>query len=183
MIAIAVIWLVFFIPSWTRRSEHIALEQSIASERTSIPDSTAQRADRLQRTKNIFAIAFALLFMGALASFVAIAASFGFLFLGLGLLALSLLSMRVSQAASSLLAAMLDEIANARSVARSRQATARSRSWTPNPLPKPLIGKQPVLGEQAVSGEVTNPDVIQLSQRKQLRAIELDEIMARRRAI
>lgn len=177
LIAIAVIWLVFFIPSWTQRNEHIALEQSIASERTSIPDSIAQRANRLQRTRSLFAIAFAFFFMGALASFIAIASSVGFLFLGLGLLTISLLSMRVSKAASSALAAILDEIANARSLARSRQATSRSRSWTPNPLPKPLIGEQPV------SGEVANPDVIQLSQRKQLRAFELDEIMARRRAI
>lgn len=177
LIAIAVIWLVFFIPSWTQRSEHIALEQSVASEKISIPDSIAQRANRLQRTKTSFAIAFAILFMGSLASFIAIAASVGFLFLGLALLALSLLALRVSKAASGLLLALLEEIATSRSKARSKQAAARSRSWSPNPLPKPLIS------EPLVTAEVSNPDVIQLSQRKQLRATELDDILARRRAI
>lgn len=182
LIAIAIIWLVFFIPSWTQRSEHIALEQTIKATKAEIPDSLAQRANRLQRTKTVFGLGFGLLFTASLASFIGIAASIGYLFLGFGLLALALLALKVSKAASAALTDMLEEIAESRMKSRAKKTRASTRSWTPNPLPEPLI-KEPARTPAPQPAEQKSADVIEFSQKRKLKASELDEILARRRAI
>lgn len=181
----AVVWLIVFVPGYTSRSQLAARTSLVRrSEREAAkkrPVTPQQQLIRLTNTQRGFAILFALFFLGSVAAVVAslVDASFWFALIPTALL--SAFSLLVSRAAARRAAQIAKSLhANRQRIRSSATRTAAqsaSREWTPNPLPAPMATK-PLEKEQKLA------DVIDISApARTITSKELDEILARRRAI
>ena len=182
----AVVWLIIFVPGYSSRSQLAArtalLRKSQREANRSIPLTPQQRLIRLTNTQRGFGILFALSVLVAIGSAVAalVDASFWPVTIITGMV--SLLSVLMTSAAARAAARIAKDLhanrARIRSSAARSNAQVASRDWTPNPLPRPLT--QQVLPKE----EAKLADVIHISgPARSISSKELDEILARRRAI
>ena len=167
LMALAILWLVFFIPSWSSSREFVELEKRMPKmvERNTVPSSLAEQISRLQKTRLISAMVFAMFLLGAGFSFVSMTNSLAWLLLALPSLAVSAGAIMLSQKAKKEIEVILESLLK-RPQFKSKPI-AKPEGWSPNPLPKPLI-------EESAPVE---DNVIELPKVK----ADLDEIMRRRR--
>ena len=188
LVIVAVIWLLVFVPGYTQRSQitetaKYVIQQQRESDRK-IPMSKDEQLRRLINTQRGFSVLFGLFVLGAIALWVAAVPNQSLLPLAAVALALALGSLLVSRAAANQAAKLAGALHARRLEVRSKASKALSnpsgkREWTPNPLPVPLASLPRAEPEAAPMAEV-----IQISQpRRVLTGTEIDQILARRRAI
>ena len=188
LVVVAVIWLLVFVPGYTQRSQitetaKYVIQQQRESDRK-IPMSKDEQLRRLINTQRGFSVLFGLFVLGAIALWVAAVPNQSLLPLAAVALALALGSLLVSRAAANQAAKLAGALHARRLEVRSKASKALShssdgREWTPNPLPAPLASLPKAEPEAAPMAEV-----IQISQPKRvLTGSEIDQILARRRAI
>ena len=188
LVIVAVIWLLVFVPGYTQRSQitetaKYVIQQQRESDRK-IPMSKDEQLRRLINTQRGFSVMFGLFVLGAIALWVAAVPNQSLLPLAVVALALALGSLLVSRAAANQAAKLAGALHARRLEVRSKASKALShssdrREWTPNPLPAPLASLPKAEPEAAPMAEV-----IQISQPKRvLTGSEIDQILARRRAI
>lgn len=188
LVIVAVIWLLVFVPGYTQRSQitetaKYVIQQQRESDRK-IPMSKDEQLRRLINTQRGFSVMFGLFVLGAIALWVAAVPNQSLLPLAAVALALALGSLLVSRAAANQAAKLAGALHARRLEVRSKASKALShssdrREWTPNPLPAPLASLPKAEPEAAPMAEV-----IQISQPKRvLTGSEIDQILARRRAI
>ena len=167
LMAIAILWLVFFIPSWSSSREFVELEKRMPKmvERNTVPSSLAEQISRLQKTRMISALVFAGFLLTSVFSFVSMANSLAWVFVAIPALLLSLGSILLSQRAKKEIEVILASLL-VRTQFKSKPI-AKPEGWSPNPLPKPLVEEQAPVDD----------NVIELPKVK----ADLDEIMRRRR--
>ena len=170
LMIMAVLWLVFFIPSWSTSREFVELEKRMPKmvERDTVPSTLANQISRLQKTRVTTAIVFAVFLLVSVFSFVSIAASFAWLFAGIISLAFSLGAIALSRKAKKEIEVILEGLLKRPQLKKAVQQ--KPAGWTPNPLPKPLI-------EEPKPAAVSRENVIELPKERS----SIDEIMRRRR--
>jgi hypothetical protein len=186
LIIAAVVWLMIFVPGYTRRSqvresaELVKAEQRQAAK--SAPISNDERLRRLINTQRGFSVLFALFLIGAIASFVSALVNPVLWTAFTATSMLALLSVFTQRAAGQQAAKLAEDRhrkqLSARSKAQKVAPQAINREWTPNSLPAPLAPSQ--------MGELAQPlaEVIDIQKPKtSLTSSEIDAILARRRAI
>lgn len=189
LILIAVVWLLVFVPGWTKRSEHKQVTSSISrvvrAEKSTRNPSSEDRIGRLFVTMRSFSLLAAILMVGAVSSWLLLPASL--LNTGLaGLLVIfAVASFIIRLAAKRQLRSLVVQLNAKRQVDRERvikevtNQTNMIREWTPNPIPAPLNLDR--------AGELLTPDaeVIELktAAKKEFDTQDLNAILRRRRAI
>lgn len=188
LVLAAVVWLVAFVPGFTQRSQisetsKYLLQQQREANRQ-VPMSRDQQLRRLVNSQRGFSILFGLTLLASLGLAVAAVGNSALVPVAVVFGALSLISLLVSRAAATAATRLagllhsnrLDVRARA---SRSMNKASTSRDWTPNPIPAPLAS----MPKPAVV-EIKIAEVIELSkQRRTLSGSEIDQILARRRAI
>jgi len=187
LVLAAVVWLFIFVPGYTKRSQIKETTKLIQSARRTQEKSRVQtNDDRLRRlisTQRGFSVIFMLSALAALASVVAATAQNSWWFGFAVALTLCFASLFIQRAAASQAAKLAGNIHRARqrvraSASKSQAQIVKDRQWSPNPLPTPM--------PEVRKGELVQPlaEVIEISSpKKSLAAKEIDEILARRRAI
>ncbi len=186
LIIAAVVWLMIFVPGYTRRSQvRESAELVKAQHRQAVkaaPISSDDRLRRLINTQRGFSVLFALFLIGAIASLVSALVNpvVWTLFALSSLLALvSVFTQRAAgQQAAKLAADRHRKQLLVRNQAHRVAPQAVNREWTPNSLPAPLAPSQ--------VGEIAQPlaEVIDIQKPKtSITSSEIDAILARRRAI
>jgi hypothetical protein len=188
LVIVAVIWLLVFVPGYTQRSQisetaKYVIQQQRESDRK-IPMSKDEQLRRLINTQRGFSVLFGLGALGAIALWIAAVPNQSLTPIALVVSALAFGFLLVSRAAANQAAKLAGALHARRLEVRSKAAKALShsndrREWTPNPLPAPLASLPKTEPEAAPMA-----DVIQISQPKRvLSGSEIDQILARRRAI
>jgi len=175
-----------FVPGYAKRGELIAtaknIKEQVKKERPAEVSTPHSRLDRLVMTQRIFSILFVLLFITAVTNGLFAGVNLGAWILSITLGTLSLMSLVVSRLAAKEASKIAHNIHTARQSVRSSatQAVAKARNnkeWTPNQLPDPLRTSQSDSAPEVA-------DVIDISKpRRMMTSKEIDEILARRRAI
>lgn len=188
LVVAAVVWLLVFVPGFTQRSQisetsKYVIQQQREADRK-IPMTKDEQLRRLINTQRSFSVVFGLSFLAAIGLWVALVANPTLIVLATVLSVLSLASLMLSRAAANQAAKIANAMHSRRLEVRSKASTAMAsaadrRGWTPNPLPAPLASLP------KAEPEVTQmADVIHISQpKKVLTGSEIDQILARRRAI
>ena len=173
LMVIAILWLVFFIPSWSTSREFVELEKRMPKmvERNTVPSSLATQITKLQRTRVVTAVLFAVFLLAAVFSFVSVASSFAWVFAGLISSAISFGSIGLSKKAKNEIELILEGLL--KRTQSKKTVSQKPSGWTPNPLPKPLVEDPEPISVQKPSRE----NVIQLPKKQS----SIDEIMKRRR--
>ena len=188
LVIVALIWLLVFVPGYTQRSQisetaKYVIQQQRESDRK-IPMSKDEQLRRLINTQRGFSVLFGLGALGAIALWIAAVPNQSLTPIALVVSALAFGFLLVSRAAANQAAKLAGALHARRLEVRSKAAKALShsndrREWTPNPLPAPLASIPKTEPEVAPMA-----DVIQISQPKRvLSGSEIDQILARRRAI
>lgn len=186
LIVAAVVWLMVFVPGYTKRSQVRESTNLVRAEQREIAKATPltidQRMTRLINTQRGFSVLFALFLLGAISSFVASAVNPAWLGSAFVLSAIALAALLIQRAAGSQASKLATQRHRSklevRATAQKVAAKPVVREWTPNPLPAPMNRSQP--------GEMTQPlaDVIAIQKpRNTFSGTEIDAILARRRAI
>jgi hypothetical protein len=187
LVLAAVVWLFIFVPGYTKRSQINETTKLIqAARRTEEKSRVPTDDDRLRRllsTQRGFSIIFILATLASIASVVAATAQNSWWFGFAIALPLSFASLFIQRAAANQAAKLAGNIHRSRqrvraNASKSQTKIAKDRQWSPNPLPKPMT--------EARKGELLLPlaEVIEISApKKSLVSKEIDEILARRRAI
>ncbi len=187
LVVAAIVWLFVFVPGYTERSQIRQTATLVASsnraEKKLLPQTNDEKLTRLIRTQRTFSIVFALAALAAVASAAAAMAQNSWWFAFAASLAVSLVALVIQRAASRHAATIAGQIFKGRQNVRTRAAknqavNTKSREWTPNPVPSPMVQDQ--------AGELIIPsaEVISITKPKQaLAKQEIDQILARRRAI
>jgi len=186
LVVAAIVWLMVFVPGYAKRGELIAtaknIKEQVKKERAAEVSTPHSRLDRLVMTQRIFSILFVLLFITAVTNGLFAGVNLGAWILSITLGTLSLMSLVVSRLAAKEASKIAHNIHTARQSVRSSatQAVAKARNnkeWTPNQLPDPLSTSQSDSAPEVA-------DVIDISKpRRMMTSKEIDEILARRRAI
>jgi hypothetical protein len=186
LIIAAVVWLLIFVPGYTKRSQVRETAALVRAEHRqavkSAPLSADDRLRRLINTQRGFSVLFALFLLGSMASMIAALANPGFWSLFALTAIASVLSVATQVAAGKQASKLAGERHRIQLAARSRAQRVPpqvvNREWTPNALPGPIVPSQ--------VGELAQPlaEVIDIQKPKHtLSSSEIDEILARRRAI
>ena len=187
LVLAAVVWLFIFVPGYTKRSQINETTKLIqAARRTEEKSRVPTDDDRLRRllsTQRGFSIIFILATLASIASVVAATAQNSWWFGFAIALPLSVASLFIQRAAANQAAKLAGNIHRSRqrvraNASKSQTKIAKDQQWSPNPLPKPMT--------EARKGELLLPlaEVIEISApKKSLASKEIDEILARRRAI
>lgn len=187
LVAAAVIWLLVFVPGFTQRSQitetskYVIQQQREADKK--IPMTKDEQLRRLINTQRGFSVVFGISFLAAAGLWIYQVANPGFTLLA-GLVTVVavgalILSRAAGQQASRIAASMHANRVSVRSKAAKAMSRQDRREWTPNPLPAPLASLPK-------AEQISEPmaDVIQISApKKVLSGSEIDQILARRRAI
>jgi hypothetical protein len=186
LVVAAIVWLMVFVPGYAKRGELIAtaknIKEQVKKEREAEISTPQSRLDRLVMTQRVFSILFVLLFITAVTNGLLAGVNLGAWILSITLGTLSLLSLIVSRLAAKEASNIAHNIYTARQNVRSSatKAVAKARNnkeWTPNQLPDPLRKSQSDSAPEVA-------DVIDiLKPRRMMTSKEIDEILARRRAI
>lgn len=188
LVLAAMVWLVAFVPGFTQRSQisetsKYVLQQQRASDKK-LPITKDQQLRRLINSQRGFSILFGLSTLAAIGFGVASVGSASLVPVAVLAGVLSVLSLLISRAAANSASRLAGSLHGNRlevraKASRSKTQTPTSRDWTPNPIPAPLSAKV-----QTELVEIKIADVIEISkQRRTLSGAEIDQILARRRAI
>jgi hypothetical protein len=184
LVIAAIVWLIIFVPGYTQRAQLKATTSLMRKEAREVNRNRVltdhDRLARLLATQRGFSVLFALFLLGLIAAAISAAVDSSFWFLAAAAGVFSTLSLLVSRAAASQAQAIAKRLHKSRQDVRSSaaRARARSREWSPNPLPEPLAKRSNLVEETPVA------DVIDISKpRRVLASKDIDEILARRRAI
>lgn len=189
LIVIAVVWLLVFVPGWSKRSEVRAatetVNREVRAQRKAAITSNESRIARLMVTQRVFTFFFAGGAIAAGLAFSNFAAGLVFIGLGAASAVFAILSLLVRIAANRTIRSLVSNLNSKRQLSRERafqqmvQNTETVRLWTPNPLPAPLQIDR--------TGELLAPeaDVIEMknAQKKNFDTQDLNAILQRRRAI
>lgn len=189
LIVIAVVWLLVFVPGWSKRSEVKAATQTVNREvkaaRKGIALTNEARVARLIVTQRVFTFLFIAAAVSSVLAFANSAAGLVFIGLGSSSALVALLSLLVRTAASKALRTMVASLNSKRQLSRERafkqllKNAEPVRAWTPNPLPAPLQIDR--------TGELLTPDAdvieIKNAQKNNFDTQDLNAILQRRRAI
>jgi hypothetical protein len=186
LVIAAVVWLMVFVPGWAKRGEIVAaaknVNEQIKAERKLEQSSPQFRLNRLVMTQRIFSVLFLLLLTAGVTTGLLAGGNSGPWILSITLSAISVLSLLVARAAAGQAGQVAHNIYSARQQVRSSASQAikkavNSKEWTPISIPDPLSKKH-----SASAPDVA--DVIDISKpRRMMTSKEIDEILARRRAI
>ena len=184
LVIAAIVWLIIFVPGYTQRAQLKATTSLMRKEAREVNRNRVltdhDRLARLLATQRGFSVLFALFLLGLIAAAMSAAVDSSFWFLAAAAGVFSTLSLLVSRAAASHAQSIAMRLHKSRQDVRSSaaRARARSREWSPNPLPEPLAKRSNLVEEKPVA------DVIDISKpRRVLASKDIDEILARRRAI
>lgn len=188
LVIVAVIWLLAFVPGYTQRSQinetsKYVIQQQREADRK-IPMTKDEQLRRLVNTQRGFSVMFGLSALGAVALWIATVPNPGLITIALVTSALAVAFLLISRAAANQAAKIAGAMHARRLEVRSKASKALAnssdrREWTPNPLPAPLASLPKAEPEPAPMA-----DVIHISQPKRvLTGSEIDQILARRRAI
>lgn len=186
LIVAAIVWLLIFVPGYTRRSQVKESSSLVRAEQKSQERATGissdERLRRLINTQRSFSVLFVFFLVGSIASSVAAFANSAWWFAFWISTPLALVALFTQRAAGKQAARLAQQRQrNKQNIqARGRKAgnVAQNREWTPNPLPAPL--------QPSSAGEISLPlaEVIDIQKPKNaLSSSEIDAILARRRAI
>ncbi|MDG2497725.1 MAG: hypothetical protein P8M68_06060 [Aquiluna sp.] len=187
LVIAAIVWLLIFVPGYARRSQIKETSKLVASSRRAekklLPQTNDEKLRRLMATQRTFSIVFALTGLAAIASAAAAMAQNSWWFVFAIASLVSVASLLIQRAAGKQAATTAGKIFQGRQHVRTRAAknqatSAKSREWTPNPMPAPI--------SQNFAGELIVPsaEVISITTpRPALAKQEIDKILARRRAI
>ena len=188
LVIVAVIWLLVFVPGYTQRSQITETSKYVIQQQREFDRKTPMTKDeqlrRLVNTQRGFSVLFGLFVLGAIALWITSVSNQSLLPLAAVVSMLALGFLLVSRAAANQAAKLAGALHARRLEVRSKASKALShasdrREWTPNPLPAPLASLPKAEPEVAPMAEV-----IQISQPKRvLTGSEIDQILARRRAI
>ncbi len=188
LVIVAVIWLLVFVPGYTQRSQITETSKYVIQQQREFDRKTPMTKDeqlrRLVNTQRGFSVLFGLFVLGAIALWITSVSNQSLLPLAAVVSMLGLGFLLVSRAAANQAAKLAGALHARRLEVRSKASKALShasdrREWTPNPLPAPLASLPKAEPEIAPMAEV-----IQISQPKRvLTGSEIDQILARRRAI
>ncbi len=186
LVIAAVVWLMVFVPGWAKRGEIVAaaknVNEQIKAERKSQQSSPQFRLNRLVMTQRIFSVLFLLLFIAGVTTGLLAGANSSPWILSITLSAFSVLSLLVARAAARQAAQVAHNIYSARQQVRSSASNAikkavNTKEWTPISIPDPLSKKHSESAPDVA-------EVIDISKpRRMMTSKEIDEILARRRAI
>lgn len=188
LVVAAIVWLAAFVPGFTKRSQITETSKFVRQQQSEanrlIPMTKDEQLSRLINTQRIFSLLFGFLLLGSVALWVMTAANPGLIAPAILVTLLTALSLFVSRAAANRAASLASSLHRTRLQVRAKAnkkipSSAKSREWTPNTLPAPLanLPKAEVLPEPMA-------EVISISKpRKNLSGSEIDQILARRRAI
>lgn len=184
LVVAAIVWLIIFVPGYTQRAQlkattSLMRKEAISANRNRVL-TEHERLGRLLTTQRGFSVLFALFLIGFLAAAISAAVDSSFWFLAALAGVLSVFSLFVSRAAAGQARQIAHKLHRSRQDVRSSaaRAKARSREWSPNPLPEPLAKRATQPEPEPVA------EVIDISKpRRTLASKDLDEILARRRAI
>lgn len=188
LVLAAVVWLVAFVPGFTQRSQitetsKYVRQQQRASDKK-LPITKDQQLRRLINSQRGFSILFGLSTLMAIGFGVASVGSASLIPVAVLAGVVSLFSLLISRAAANAASRLAGSLHSNRlevraKASRSMTQTQTSRDWTPNPIPAPLSARVQV---EVVETKIA--DVIEISkQRRTLSGAEIDQILARRRAI
>ena len=186
LIIAAVVWLMIFVPGYTKRSQVRETAALVKAEHRQVvktaPVTADDRLRRLINTQRGFSVLFALFLLGSMGSMIAALANPGFWFLFALSSIASVLSVVTQAAAGRQASKLAGDRHRSQLAARSRAQRVPpqvvNREWTPNALPGPILPSQ--------VGELAQPlaEVIDIQKPKNtLSSSEIDAILARRRAI
>lgn len=188
LVLAAVIWLVAFVPGFTQRSQISETSKYIRQQQREsdrlVPLSSDERLRRLVNSQRGFSVLFGLGLIASIGLWVGVVASSVSVPLAVVLTLLTVLALLVSRAAATAAARLASQLHGNRlqvraMAAKSLSQATVSRDWTPNPIPAPLSAIQKTA---EVEGQMA--DVIDIAkQRRSLSSTEIDQILARRRAI
>ena len=188
LVIVAVIWLLVFVPGYTQRSQITETSKYVIQQQREFDRKTPMTKDeqlrRLVNTQRGFSVLFGLFVLGAIALWITSVSNQSLLPPAAVVSMLALGFLLVSRAAANQAAKLAGALHARRLEVRSKASKALShasdrREWTPNPLPAPLASLPKAEPEIAPMAEV-----IQISQPKRvLTGSEIDQILARRRAI
>lgn len=187
LVVAALVWLIAFVPGYARKSQIEETSKFVRQQhRESQKAQPLTKDDQLRRLLNTqrgFALVFATALVGAL-TFGFFALSNPALFWAAGLSGfLAIFSLAVSRAAAKAAGKLAADLhrnrVQVRSKAQRSLSNAQTREWTPNPLPQPLASLPKPEPIEAPIAEVISID----KPRKVFSGSEIDQILARRRAI
>ncbi len=186
LVIAAVVWLMVFVPGWAKRGEIVAaaknVNEQIKAERKLQQSSPQFRLNRLVMTQRIFSVLFLLLLIAGVTTGLLAGANSSPWILSITLSAFSALSLLVARAAARQAAQVAHNIYSARQQVRSSASNAikkavNTKEWTPISIPDPLSKKHSESAPDVA-------EVIDISKpRRMMTSKEIDEILARRRAI
>lgn len=181
----AVAWLVVFVPGYSSRAQLSArtsmVRRAQKQQSKNIPLTPQQRLIRLTNTQRTFSVLFALLLITAISLGVSSAVGqlpwFGSAISFVAAVLALAVSRAAARAAGALAQSIYSNRERIRNTAARKVAQSPSRDWAPNPLPAPLAANVPKREEKMA--EVINIT----APARSISSRELDEILARRRAI
>jgi hypothetical protein len=186
LVIAAVVWLMVFVPGWAKRGEIVAaaknLNEQIKAERKLDASSPHFRLNRLVMTQRIFSVLFLLLLTAGVTTGLLAGGNSGPWILSITLSGFSVISLLVARAAARQAGQVAHNIYSARQQVRSSASkvirkAVNTKEWTPISIPDPLSKKQSDFAPEVA-------EVIDISKpRRMMTSKEIDEILARRRAI
>lgn len=186
LVIAALVWLIAFVPGYAQKSQIEETSKFVRQQhKESLKAEPITKDDQLRRLLNTqrgFALLFAAAFIGtATLGFIAISNQ-SLVWISALTGTVGLLSLMVSRAAAKAATKLASDLHRNRVQVRSkaqRNMQSQTREWTPNPLPAPLASLPKLEPIEAPIAEVISID----KPRKVFSGSEIDQILARRRAI
>ena len=185
LVVAALVWLFAFVPGYAQRSQisetsKFVKQQQRESDRAQ-PVTKDDQLRRLLNTQRWFAMLFAVNLFASAGFLVATLQSGGWLAALVASSMVGVLSLAISRAAAKAASKLASALYKNRIQVRQKAQQSRpsSREWTPNPIPQPLAS---LPKPEVIPAPIA--DVISIDKpRKALTGSEIDQILARRRAI
>lgn len=186
LVIAALVWLIAFVPGYAQKSQIEETSKFVRQQhKESLKAEPITKDDQLRRLLNTqrgFALLFAAALIGtATLGFIAISNQ-SLVWISVLTGTVALLSLMVSRAAAKAATKLASDLHRNRVQVRSkaqRNMQSQTREWTPNPLPAPLASLPKLEPIEAPIAEVISID----KPRKVFSGSEIDQILARRRAI
>ena len=185
LVVAALVWLFAFVPGYAQRSQisetsKFVKQQQRESDRAQ-PVTKDDQLRRLLNTQRWFALLFAVNLLASAGFLVATLQSGGWLAALVASSLAGVLSLAISRTAAKAASRLASALYKNRIQVRQKAQQSRpiSREWTPNPIPQPLAS---LPKPEVIPAPIA--DVISIDKpRKALTGSEIDQILARRRAI
>ena len=186
LVVAALVWLIAFVPGYAQRSQIDETSKFVKQQQRefnkSQPVTKDDRLRRLINTQRGFSVLFGLGFLATIGLGIASSINSAFIAAAVGAAVLATFGLLVSRAAANAASKLASELHRNRLSVRSaaqKKMPVNTREWTPNPLPAPLATLPKPEPIEAPIAEVISID----KPRKVFSGSEIDQILARRRAI